>query len=326
MRECRFDSVRGMMSQLSLKRARCGTPDDSGVRRVLNLKAAVVLCTIAVGLQAQQHPLDNAALVKAQPAPEAKAPDDVAAAPAGTPSTASGLRMRVLQPGQGGEVPGANDCVLVRFTAWRRDGSLQSTSGLHGETTIQSLPRTVAGVAEALKLMVQGEKRRVWVPANLTYLPTRHGPLGKIDDDEPPPGVDLTFDLELVRIMKVPATPADLKSPAKDATILPSGLGFQVLTDGRGKEHPSASSRVSMHYSAWTAAGRLFETTVTSGQPGTFQIGSLLPGWREGVLRMVVGEKARLWLPAALAYGEKPAGRKLPAGGLVFDVELLAIE
>jgi peptidylprolyl isomerase len=256
----------------------------------------------------------------------AKAPDDVAAAPVEAISTASGLRMRVLQPGHGTESPLGDDCALVRFTAWRQDGSLQSTSGLHGETATQSLPRTVAGIAEALKLMVEGEKRRIWVPARLTYLPMRHGPGGKTDDDEPPPGVDLTFDLELVRIMKVPSAPADLKSPPQDAISLPSGLTLRVLERGIGKNHPSASSLVSMHYSAWTSAGKLFETTVTSGQPGTFPVGGLLPGWREGVMRMVVGEKTRFWIPAPLAYGEKPAGRKLPAGSMVFDVELLAIE
>jgi FKBP-type peptidyl-prolyl cis-trans isomerase len=255
-----------------------------------------------------------------------KAPDDVAAAPPGAVVTASGLEMKVLRPGTGGESPVGNDCVVVRFNAWRRDGSLQSTSGANGQTATQCLPRTMPGVAEALKLMSEGEQRRVWVPAKLTYLPTRHGPLGKVDDDDPPPNVDLTFDVELVQIKKVPATPADLASPSKSATVLPSGLAFQVLEAGSGKQHPSSSSRVSMHYSAWTSSGKLFETTMTTGRPGTFQIGSLLPGWREGVLRMVVGEKTRLWLPAALAYGEKPAGRKLPAGSLVFDVELLAIE
>lgn len=292
----------------------------------MRLSAVLLLCATARGLRAQDVSGNATAVVAPRPAPAVQAPDDVAAAPGDAISTASGLRMRVLQPGRGTESPVGNDCALVRFTAWRRDGSLQSTSGLHGETAIQSLPRTVAGVAEALKLMVEGEKRRVWVPANLTYLPTRHGLIGKTDDDEPPPGVDLTFDVELVRIMKVPATPADLKSPPKDAIVLPSGLAFQVLEKGIGKDHPSASSLVSMHYSAWTSTGRLFETTVTSGQPGSFPVGNLLPGWREGVVRMVVGEKTRFWIPASLAYGEKPAGRKLPAGSMVFEVQLLAIE
>jgi len=308
-----------------MRRVHGWTSIGSGAGRILRPGAALVLCAMAVGLYAQEVPA-NATAVVTRPAPAAKAPDDVAAAPVEALSTASGLRMRVLQPGHGTKSPVGNDCALVRFIAWRRDGSLQSTSGVHGETAIQSLPRTVAGVSEVLKLMVEGEKRRVWVPANLTYLPTRHGPMGKTDDDEPPPGVDLTFDIELVRIMKVPATPADLTSPPKDAIILPSGLAFRVLQEGSGKAHPSASSLVSMHYSAWTSTGKLFETTVTSGQPGSFPVGGLLPGWSEGVLRMVVGEKTRFWIPASLAYGEKPAGRKLPAGNMVFDVELLAIE
>lgn len=313
------------MSQISLQRVRTGKAKALRAWQALSFSAMVALCGIAGQLYAQDAQ-GNAPAVPARPALAARAPDDVASASTEALSTASGLRMRMLQQGEGHEKPAGNDCVLVRFIAWRRDGSLQSTSGLHGETAIQCLPRTVAGVAEAFKLMVVGEKRRVWVPANLTYLPTSHGPGGKSNDDEPPPGVNLTFDLELVRIMQVPATPADLMKPPRDSILLPSGLAFQVLEEGTGKDHPAASSRVSMHYSAWTAAGKLFETTLTTGQPGAFPVGSLLPGWREGVLHMVVGEKARLWLPASLAYGEKPAGRKLPAGSLVFDVELLAIE
>ena len=308
-----------------MRRVHARTSIGSSAGRIMRLSAVLLLCAMAGGLHAQDVPAASAAVVT-QTAPAAKSPEDVAAPPAEALSTASGLRMIVLQPGHGTESPVGNDCTQVRFTAWRRDGSLQSTSGFHGETAIQSLPRTVAGVAEALKLMLEGEKRRVWVPANLTYLPTRHGPNGKTDDDELPPGVDLTFDLELVRIMKVPVTPADLMNPPKDAVILPSGLALRVLREGSGKVHPSGASLVSMHYSAWTSAGKLFETTVTSGQPGSFPVGSLLPGWREGVLRMVVGEKTRFWIPASLAYGEKPAGRKLPAGSMVFDVELLAIE
>jgi FKBP-type peptidyl-prolyl cis-trans isomerase len=320
-----MEQVPGVIRQVLMLRVHAGRSIVSSAGRILRLSATLAVCAMAGSLHAQEVPAAATAVV-ARPVPAEKAPDDVAAAPVEAISTASGLRMIVLQPGHGTESPVGNDCALVRFTAWRRDGSLQSTSGLHGETAIQSLPRTVEGVAQALKLMVEGEKRRVWVPANLTYLPTRHGPGGKTDDDEPPPGVDLTFDLELVRIMKVPATPADLKSPPKDAITLPSGLTLRVLERGIGKDHPLASSLVSMHYSAWTSAGKLFETTVTSGQPGSFPVGGLLPGWREGVMRMVVGEKTRLWIPASLAYGEKPAGRKLPAGSMVFDVELLAIE
>lgn len=299
--------------------------NDSTAVRALWLGVAVVLGAISGGGRAQGAP-QTVPPVVARRVPVVEAPEDVAAAPAGALSTGSGLRMKVLQPGAGSESPIGNDCVLVRFTAWKRDGALQSTSGLNGQTAIQSLRRTVPGVAEALRSMVEGEKRRVWVPANLTFVPTRHGPLGRIDDDEPPPGVDLTFDVELVRILKAPATPDDLKKPPSTATMTPSGVAVQVLERGGGTAHPTAASRVLLHYSTWTAEGKLFETTVTSGHPGTFLVGSVLAGWRDGLMSMVVGEKSRLWIPAALAYGEKPASRKLPAGNLVIDVQLLAIE
>ena len=315
-----------MIRKVLSRRVSGVSPDGLKGVRALWLSAVVSIGTISVGLSAQEVSDQATPVVARRAAPKIVAPDEVAIAPVEAISTPSGLRMKLLHPGEGLEVPGSNDFVLVRFNAWRRDGTLQSTSGMNGQTAIQSLPRTVAGVAEALKLMVEGEKRRVWIPANLTYLPTRHGPLAKVDEDEPPPGVDLTFDLELVRILKVPATPIDLMHPPSTATITRSGVALQVLAKGSGTIHPTASSRVSMHYSTWTAEGKLFETTVTSGHPGTFVMGNLLPGWREGVESMVVGEKTRLWIPAALAYGAKPASRKLPAGNLVFDVQLLGIE
>lgn len=315
-----------MIRTVSSRRAGGGACDGLSAVGTVWLGALVSMGGISVGLSAQEVSNQAAPVVARRAVPTIVAPEDVATAPVEALSTPSGLRMMLLHPGEGLEVPSRNDFVLVRFTAWRRDGTLQSTSGVSGQTAIQSLPRTVAGVAEALKLMVEGEKRRVWIPANLTYLPTRHGPLAKVDEDEPPPGVDLTFDLELVRILKVPATPIDLMHPPSTATITPSGVALQVLAKGSGTIHPTASSRVSMHYSTWTAEGKLFETTVTSGHPGTFVMGNLLPGWREGVESMVVGEKTRLWIPAALAYGAKPASRKLPAGNLVFDVQLLGIE
>lgn len=295
------------------------------MRRTTLLRVVWALCFVVAGLFAQDAAGRSQKLASHSPS-AAIAPEDVATAPADAESALAGLRMKVLHTGDGVEKPGGQDCVEVRFTAWRRDGSLQSTSGLHGETAVQCLPRTIAGVVGALKLMVTGERRRVWVPGNLTYLPEapRHGePAPEAEAQSNP---DLTFDLELVRILKIPTAPDDLRRPPSAAARSLSGVVREVLVKGTGTTHPSASSRVSLDYSAWTAEGQLFETTVTSGHPGSFLVGSLLPGWREGLMGMVVGEKSRLWIPAALAYGEKPASRKLPAGNLVLDVQLLAID
>ena len=68
----------------------------------------------------------------------------------------------------------------------------------------------------------------------------------------------------------------------------------------------------------------MFDSSVVRGEPIPFPLNGVIPGWTEGVGLMVVGEKRRLWIPAALAYGERPRPGA-PAGDLVFDVELLDI-
>jgi peptidylprolyl isomerase len=76
-----------------------------------------------------------------------------------------------------------------------------------------------------------------------------------------------------------------------------------------------------VHYSGWTTDGKLFDSSVTRGEPATFPLDRVIAGWTEGVQLMVEGEKTRFWIPEKLAYrGERP-----PYGMLVFDVELLAI-
>jgi peptidylprolyl isomerase len=138
--------------------------------------------------------------------------------------------------------------------------------------------------------------------------------------------VDLTMDLELVAIIAAPATPLDLASPPATARLLDSGVRVQTLQKGSGDLRPSPDSRLRLHVSGWTRDGRLFESTVMSGEPAVYVLANTLPGWREGLRQMVVGEKARFWIPAVLAYGSRPGRRGVPTGDLVYDIELLALE
>ena len=62
------------------------------------------------------------------------------------------------------------------------------------------------------------------------------------------------------------------------------------------------------------------------GQPATFPLDGVIKGWTEGVQLMVVGDKARFWIPGSLAYGDNADRPGAPAGTLVFDVELLSIK
>jgi peptidylprolyl isomerase len=119
--------------------------------------------------------------------------------------------------------------------------------------------------------------------------------------------------------------PSDVVAPPKRASKTASGLAYVVLSKGHGRRHPRPSDRVRVHYTGWTTSGRMFDSSVARGEPAEFPVDGVIKGWTEGLQRMVVGEKTRFWIPAALAYGEVPRRPGLPAGMLVFDVELLDI-
>ena len=77
-----------------------------------------------------------------------------------------------------------------------------------------------------------------------------------------------------------------------------------------------------MHYTGWTTDGKMFDSSVTRGEPATFPLGNVIKGWTEGLQLMATGEKTRFWIPQELAY----KGESAPYGMLVFDVELLKFE
>jgi FKBP-type peptidyl-prolyl cis-trans isomerase len=116
--------------------------------------------------------------------------------------------------------------------------------------------------------------------------------------------------------------PRDVAAPPAGSLKTPSGLSTLVLQKGTGSRHPRPTDRVTVHYSGWTTDGRMFDSSVTSGQPATFALNGVIDGWTEGVQMMVVGEKRRFWIPESLAY----KGLSDPRGMLVFDIELLRIE
>jgi peptidylprolyl isomerase len=120
----------------------------------------------------------------------------------------------------------------------------------------------------------------------------------------------------------IPA-PSDVGGPPSDAERSPSGLASKVLRAGRGGEHPGPHAKVTVHYTGWTIDGAMFDSSVVRGAPTSFPVDGVIPGFTEGLQRMVVGEQRRLWIPAMLAYGNRAGA---PHGMLVFDVELESIE
>jgi FKBP-type peptidyl-prolyl cis-trans isomerase len=245
-------------------------------------------------------------------------PKDVNAVPSDAESTASGLASRVLVAGEGSESPAAADTVTVHYSGWTTDGKMFDSSVKRGSPTSFPLNRVIKGWTEGLQLMVVGETRRFWIPADLAYGENPGG--GR-------PGGLLVFDVELLDIQKAPEAPKvpeDVAAVPANAEVRPSGLASRVLTEGSGSKHPSKYDTVTVHYSGWTTDGQMFDSSVMRGSPATFGLSQVIPGWTEGVQLMVEGEKRRFWIPGKLAYGENPRGGA-PAGTLVFDVELIKV-
>ncbi len=114
----------------------------------------------------------------------------------------------------------------------------------------------------------------------------------------------------------------------EEVSITESGLQYEILikSDGDGAK-PSAASSVTVHYHGALPDGTVFDSSVQRGEPITFALNQVIPGWTEGVQLMEEGDKFRFVIPSHLAYGEKGAGQSIgPNATLVFEVELLAVE
>lgn len=371
------------------------------------------------------EPKEEAAQPQEKKMPEV--PTDVAAAPADAEKTASGLASKILNAGTGAKKPSATDTVTVHYTGWTTDGKQFDSSVVRGEPASFPLNGVIKGWTEGLQLMVEGEKRRFWIPEGLAYGPVVEGSgrpggmlvfdvelLGIKEAPKPPedtektasglayklvkkgegakpgatdivtfhftgksmegqvvqdtrtqpappsapldklppelgellgemaigeqrtcwlpeaniPGGFIVVDLELISTKEAapaPAVPADVAAAPADAEKTASGLASKVLKAGDGKEKPKATDTVKVHYSGWETDGKMFDSSVTRGEPAQFPLGGVIPGWTEGLQLMVVGEKRRFWIPEGLAYGPKQEGGGRPGGMLCFDVELLEI-
>ena len=110
-----------------------------------------------------------------------------------------------------------------------------------------------------------------------------------------------------------------------DVRTTPSGLQYEVLTEGDGPQ-PSADDQVEVHYTGKFIDGTVFDSSVDRGQPATFGVTQVIPGWVEALQLMKAGSKWRLFIPSALAYGPNGVpGTIGPNQTLIFDVELIKV-
>jgi len=107
-----------------------------------------------------------------------------------------------------------------------------------------------------------------------------------------------------------------------------SGLQYKVIKAGPdGGKSPKATDEVKVHYHGTLIDGTVFDSSVERGEPISFPVTGVIPGWVEALQLMKVGDKWQIYIPSKLAYGERGSGPKIgPNAALIFDVELLGIE
>ena len=104
-----------------------------------------------------------------------------------------------------------------------------------------------------------------------------------------------------------------------------SGLQYVIEKEGTGKS-PKATDNVTVHYTGRLLDGKVFDSSVSRGEPATFPLNRVIPGWTEGLQLMKEGAKYVFFIPSDLAYGAQGAGRDIPPHStLIFEVELIKV-
>lgn len=112
---------------------------------------------------------------------------------------------------------------------------------------------------------------------------------------------------------------------AEGIVVTESGLQYQVVKEGEGIK-PRAVDAVTVHYTGRLIDGTVFDSSVERGEPATFAVGQVIPGWVEGLQLMSEGAAYRFFIPSELAYGMHGAGPIAPNSVLIFDVQLIKVQ
>lgn len=227
----------------------------------------------------------------------------------------SGIQYRISHHGEGEKVK-TNDLVLVHYMLMLEDSTVIEDSRQRGEPVSFKVGagHVIKGWDKGITLLRKGDKATLVVPPQLGY---GDQPMGNI-----PAHATLVFHVEIMDVVTSP-DPYQLDESV-EIRETSAGLRFAVIEPGDGPrvQHGMA---VRVHYSGYFEDFTIFDSSYERGEPIEFIIGRgmVIRGWEEGISRLHEGDKARLWIPYQLAYGEQGRGPIPPRSNLIFDVEVL---
>lgn len=221
---------------------------------------------------------------------------------------ASGLVTQRLNDGYGDEYPDANDFVAVHFELWSSSGQKLQSSYDQGKPGEFPLAQVFPAWREGIQMMVKGEKRRMWIPANLAPPDPKGGPKSAV-----------VCDMELMYIRRIPNLPKGGTTPPPEATKTSFGVYSLILEKGEAEEVDTGVGALA-HFTLWTEDGKLNDSTATRNRATFFIYDRVMAPFGDVLKKMAVGEKRRIWIPGNIANGNWVGN---PKGMLIFELELV---
>jgi peptidylprolyl isomerase len=234
-----------------------------------------------------------------------------------TIKTASGLEYTITHKGDG-KKPQVGDKVKVHYTGKLLNDTVFDSSVGRGQPFEFKLGagQVIKGWDEAFQLLHVGDKATIKLPPDIAYGERAQGKI--------PANSTLIFDIELLGITEG-VRMWDIKS--KDTIRTASGLKY-ILVQANKAGELAAGNKASVHYSGFFKDGKMFDSSVERGQPFTLKVGAgqVIKGWDEALSLLHKGEKARLFIPYQLGYGEQGYGPIPAKAELIFDVEIVDVQ
>ncbi|HPS18304.1 MAG TPA: FKBP-type peptidyl-prolyl cis-trans isomerase [Bacteroidales bacterium] len=232
-----------------------------------------------------------------------------------TYTTASGLQIKFLKYNSKNTQAKIGSKVAVHYTGKLTNDTVFDSSYGRGKPISFSIGAgsVIKGWEEGIAYMHEGDSAILTIPPALGYGESAMGSI--------PANSTLIFEVKLVSVNN----PYDCTG--KDTVTTASGLKYVVISKGRGIKVDSGMN-VTAHYTGYFEDGKIFDSSVDRDEPITIPIGSgkVIKGWDEGITCLHVGDKAKLFIPYTLAYGEVARGPIPAKSNLIFDVEILKAE
>lgn len=236
-------------------------------------------------------------------------------------TTESGLQYVMFEANPEGQKVLSGDKAMVHYSGFLTDGTKFDSSVERGEPigVLVGKGQVIPGWDEGLALLRKGEKAQFIIPYALAYGEAGRGPI--------PQKADLIFDVEIVDIQKV-EKPVPYDVTGLEPKTTQSGIKYYEVKRAGSDQNAVAGKTVKVHYTGYLKDGTIFDSSIERGEPIEFPLGRgmVIPGWEEGIALMSVGDKLRLDIPYALAYGESGTGPIPAKADLIFDVELIGVK